>query len=170
MKDYATNEIIYNMRNKECGKDNLYAFLNVKRYFFKWFFYLDIDAATLASVAQLCSDNVLGDSVFANIEAYSRILASKFAHPRRVRMPRTRERRQMRKTREREREKETDRGRDDIKDTAKRRKGGWSYVWERERKSRMTMTSNEAPGSWNGAEKGGRDAARRDADAPCIFG
>lgn len=87
-------------------------------------FFISTSAAILASILQFCSDNVHGDLVFANIEAYPRILALKFAHPRRVRMPRTNERTKTNEENERARKRETDRGRDGIKDTAKRRKAG----------------------------------------------
>lgn len=41
MKDYAINEIIYHIRNKECEKSNLCDFL-YKKYFLKCLFYFDI--------------------------------------------------------------------------------------------------------------------------------
>lgn len=108
------------------------------------------------------------DLVSANIGAYSRIYLLQSSLIRDA--SECPERENEDKWRKREKARETDRGRDGIKDTAKTRKGdGRAYEKESER-GRMTMTSNEAPGSWNGAEKGGRDAARRDADAPRIFG
>lgn len=44
-------------------------------------------------------------------------------------------------------ERETDRGRDGIKDTAKRREGDSRAYGKESERGRMTLTSNEAPGS-----------------------
>jgi len=50
---------------------------------------------------EFCNNNILDDFVFANIEVYPHIFASKFAHPRRVRMPRTKTKEENKRARER---------------------------------------------------------------------
>lgn len=86
-------------------------------------FFISTSAAILASILQFCSDNVHGDLVFANIESVPTYTCFK------VRSSETRpnapnERTKTNEENERARKRETDRGRDGIKDTAKRRKAG----------------------------------------------